>query len=102
LPGISMAEWGPGDHSFWLYGLSIFPEDGSQVDVSTRPEMVKVRQAVLDACKKNKVMFLNAGSANPNSPDYVGKQIQDGAMVLEAPESAAIVGREYSKRKMPV
>ena len=20
LPGISMAEWGPGDHSFWLYG----------------------------------------------------------------------------------
>jgi 4-hydroxy-2-oxoheptanedioate aldolase len=102
LPGISMAEWGPGDHSFWLYGLSIFPEDGSQVDVSTRPEMVKVRQAVLDACKKNKVMFLNAGSAVQNSPDYVVKQIQDGAMVLEAPESAAIVGREYSKRKMPV
>ncbi len=102
LPGISMAEWGPGDHSFWLYGLSIFPEDGSQVDVGTRPEMVKVRQAVLDACKKNKVMFLNAGTADQNSPDYVVKQIQDGAMVLEAPESAAIAGREYSKRKMPV
>jgi hypothetical protein len=47
-------------------------------------------------------MVLNAGSANQNSPDYVVKQIQDGAMVLEAPESAAIVGREYSKRKMPV
>ena len=103
LPGISMAEWGPGDHSFWLYGLSIFPEDGSPVaDVGTRPEMVKVRQAVLDACKKNKVMFLNAGSSDQNSPDYAIKQIQDGAMVLEAPESAAIIGREFSKRKMPV
>ncbi len=103
LPGISMAEWGPGDHSWSIYGLSVLPEDGSRIsDVVTRPEMVKVRQAVLDACKKNKVMFLNAGDANPNSPDYAVKQIQDGAMVLEAPESAAIVGREYSKRKMPV
>jgi hypothetical protein len=71
-------------------------------DVGTRPEMVKVRQAVLDACKKNKVMFLNAGSSDQNSPDYAIKQIQDGAMVLEAPESAAIIGREFSKRKMPV
>jgi 4-hydroxy-2-oxoheptanedioate aldolase len=103
LPGISMAEWGPGDHSFWLYGLSIMPEDGSRPpDVTTRPEMVKVRQAVLDACKKNNVMFLNAGSPDPNNSAYVIQQIKDGAMVLEAPESAAIIGREYSKRKMPV
>jgi 4-hydroxy-2-oxoheptanedioate aldolase len=103
LPGISMAEWGPGDHSYWLYGLSIMPEDGSRpADLETRPEMVKVRQAVLDACKKNKVMFLNAGNTNPNSSAYTIKQIQDGAMVLEAPEAAAIIGREYTKRKMPV
>jgi 4-hydroxy-2-oxoheptanedioate aldolase len=103
LPGIAMAEWGPGDHTYWLYGLSIMPEDGSRpADLETRPEMVKVRQAVLDACKKNKVMFLNAGNANPDSPSYAIKQIQDGAMVLEASESAAIVGREFSKRKMPV
>jgi len=106
LPGISMAEWGPGDHSYWLYGSdldSIMPEDGSRpADLMTRPEMVKVRQAVLDACKKNKVMFLNAGNADPNSSDYAITQIKDGAMVLEAPESAAIVGREYTKRKMPV
>jgi 4-hydroxy-2-oxoheptanedioate aldolase len=106
LPGISMAEWGPGDHSYWLYGNdldSIMPEDGTRPpDLVTRPEMVKVRRAVLDACKKNKVMFLNAGSAHPNSTDYAVTQIKDGAMVLEAPESAAIVGREYTKRKMPV
>jgi hypothetical protein len=98
-----MAEWGPGDHSFWLYGLDIMPEDGSHpADVRLRPEMVKVRQAVVDNCKKNKVMFLNAGNADPASPDYAITQIKDGAMVLEAPEDAAIVGREYTKRKMPV
>ncbi len=104
LPGISMAEWGPGDHSYWLYGLSIMPEDRAMPfdQVMERPEMRKVRQAVLDNCKKNKVMFLNAGSADPNSPAYVITQIKDGAMVLEAPESAAIIGREYTKRKMPV
>ena len=64
--------------------------------------MVEVGKKVLDLCKKNKVMFLNAGNTNQNSPDYVIKQIQDGAMVLEAREEAAIIGREYTKRKMPV
>jgi 4-hydroxy-2-oxoheptanedioate aldolase len=103
LPGISMAEWGPGDHSYWLYGLEIMPEDGSRpADVEARPEMRKVRQAVLDNCKKNKVMFLNAGSTDPNNLAYVITQIKDGAMVLEAGEQAAIIGREYTKRKMPV
>lgn len=103
LPGISMAEWGPGDHSYWLYGLSVMPEDGSRTaDLITRPEMMKVRQNVLDLCKKNKVMFLNAGSPDPGDPAYSVTQIKDGAMVLEAPEAAAIVGREYTKRKMPV
>jgi hypothetical protein len=99
-----MAEWGPGDHAYWLYGLSAMPEDRMiPFDVTVaRPEMQKVRQEVLDNCKKNHVMFLNAGSPNPNSPDYVIKQIKDGAMVLEAPESAAIIGREFTKRKMPV
>ena len=29
LPGLSMAEWGPGDHSYWLYGLDVMPEDGT-------------------------------------------------------------------------
>lgn len=103
LPGMSMAEWGPGDHSFWLYGLDIMPEDGARdPNVMTRPEMVKVRQQVLDNCKKNNVMFLNAGNAVEDSPDYIVTQIKDGAMVIEGPEAAAIVGREYTKRKMPV
>ncbi len=104
LPGISMAEWGPGDHSFWLYGLSIMPEDRAIPfdETQVRPEMLKVKENVRALCKKNHVMFLNGGSPDPNSPAYVLTAIKEGSMVLEGPEAAAIIGREYTKRKMPV
>ena len=103
LPGLSMAEWGPGDHSYWLYGLDVMPEDGSPPpDIIALPEMVAVRKRVLDLCKKNKVKFLNAGTTDPKKLDYVVGQIDDGAMVLECGEDAAIMGREHTKRKMPV
>jgi 4-hydroxy-2-oxoheptanedioate aldolase len=104
LPGLSMAEWGPGDHSYWLYGLDIFPEDGSRPATPTvdRPEMVKVRQKVLDLCKQHNVKFLNAANTDKNSSDYIIKQLTDGAMVLECGEDSAIIGREHTKRKMPV
>jgi len=48
------------------------------------------------------VMFLNAGTTDPKKLDYVVGQIDDGAMVLECGEDAAIMGREHTKRKMPV
>jgi 4-hydroxy-2-oxoheptanedioate aldolase len=103
LPGLSMAEWGPGDHSYWLYGLDVMPEDGTRPpNIMDMPEMVKVRQKVLDLCKKNNVRFLNAANTDKNSSDYIIKQIKDGAMVLECGEDAAIEGREFTKRKMPV
>ena len=38
--------------------------------------MVKVRQKVLDLCKKNKVRFLNAANTDKNSSDYIIKQIR--------------------------
>ncbi len=104
LPGVSMAEWGPGDHSYWLFGLSIMPEDRAIPfdETLVRPEMLKVQANVRDLCKKNHVMFLNGGSPDPNSPAYVITAIKQGSMVLEGPEAAAIIGREYTKRKMPV
>ena len=103
LPGISMAEWGPGDHSFWYYGLDIMPTDGSRPgDLTARSEMFNIRKGVLAACLKNGVSFLNAGSTDPNSSSYTIQQLKDGALVLEAGEDSAIIGREYSKRKMPV
>jgi 4-hydroxy-2-oxoheptanedioate aldolase len=103
LPGVAMAEWGPGDHSYWLYGLEAYPEDGpAPHNLQDRPEMVAVRQRVLDLCKKNNVRFLNSGNNDPNSSGYTIKQIQDGAMVIESDEASAITGREFTKRKMPV
>jgi 4-hydroxy-2-oxoheptanedioate aldolase len=103
LPGLSMAEWGPGDHSYWLYGLDVMPEDGSRPpNIIAMPEMVAVRKKVLDLCKKNNVKFLNAGTTDPKALDYVIGQINDGAMVLECGEDSAIMGREHTKRKMPV
>ncbi len=103
LPGIAMAEWGPGDHSYWLYGLEAYPEDGpAPHNLQDRPEMVAVRQRVLDLCKQHNVRFLNAGNNDPGSSDYTLKQIKDGAMVIESDEASAIAGREFTRRKMPV
>ena len=103
LPGISMAEWGPGDHSYWLYGLDVMPDDGSRPpNIIAMPEMRAVRQKVLDLCKQHKIQFLNAGSTDKNALDYVIGQIQDGARVIESGEDSAIIGREFTKLKMPV
>ena len=102
VPGVAFAEYGPGDHAYWLYGLAGMqpgarPAPSSPDVVEPRPEMAKVRQAVLDSCKKHNVKFLQGSNAT-----NVVAMIQQGAMVHEAPESAAIVGREFTKRKMPV
>ena len=103
VPGVAFAEYGPGDHSYWLYGLAGMqpgarPAGPPSADVAeVRPEMAKVRQAVLDACKRHNVKFLQGSSAI-----NIVAMIQQGSLIHEAPESAAIVGREFTKRKMPV
>ena len=117
LPGIAMAEWGPGDHNLWLNGYHSVADGGLSghpvvrdasgkvvSDVSALPNMEAVRQKVLAACKKNKVMFLNAAETEPGHNNIV-QQIKDGAMVIAAGrggEAVAQMGREYTKRKMPV
>jgi hypothetical protein len=66
--------------------------------------MEAVRQKVLAACKKNKVMFLNAAEVEEGHNNVV-QQIKDGTMVVAAGrggEKVAQMGREYTKRKMPV
>jgi len=95
-PGVAFAEYGPGDHNYWLYGLAGM-QGGGGGGGAERPELLRARQAVLDSCKRHKVRFLQGANAN-NIVQY----IQEGAMVNEAPEAAAIVGREFTKRKMPV
>jgi len=103
VPGITMAEWGPGDHNYWLKGLDAIPENEPMPrDIGARPDMQAVRQRVLDLCKKNNLKFLNSATADPAMSDHIIKQLQDGAMVIESREDSAIIGREFSKRKMPV
>jgi 4-hydroxy-2-oxoheptanedioate aldolase len=103
VQGVAFAEYGPGDHSYWLYGLAGMqpgarpagPPDPNVAEA--RPEMARVRQAVLDACKRHNVKFLQGDNAG-----NIVAMIQQGSLIHEAPESAAIVGREFTKRKMPV
>jgi 4-hydroxy-2-oxoheptanedioate aldolase len=107
LPGISMAEWGPGDHSYWIDGLSIMEDNsimGNITNLASRPEMVKVGENVRQLCKKYNVRFLHISPSNdPANPFFVNKEIDEGVMVFESnDEPSSITGREHSKRKMPV
>jgi 4-hydroxy-2-oxoheptanedioate aldolase len=102
--GIAFAEWGPTDNTQSLFGLAAYPENESGRAQRT-PEQLKkladVRAKVLAECRKNNIRFLNSSSDQPGD-SYVTDQIKDGAMLMGGPEKAAIMGREFTKRKMPV
>jgi hypothetical protein len=57
---------------------------------------------VIRLCKKYNVRYLAGGSTDPNNFAFIHKVIDNGQMVIESGEDVAIMGREYSKRKMPV
>jgi len=117
IPGIAFAEWGPGDHNLSLNGYNSVEDNGESghpvlrdatgkvtSDVSDLPNMEAVRRQVLDLCKKNKVMFLNAAEAEEGHNNVI-QQIKDGTMMVSAGregEKVAQMGREFTKRKMPV
>jgi len=56
VPGIAFAEWGPGDHGFYLLGRPGTYKDGGEA----APQMAAVRRRVLNATKAAGVRFLNA------------------------------------------
>ena len=60
VPGIAFAEWGPGDHGFFLMGRPGTYQGGGE----TSPQMAAVRQRVLNATKAAGVKFLNACNEN--------------------------------------
>ena len=101
MPGVTFAEWGPGDHNYWLNGLATIPEEGGgggEGGSTNLPNMQAVRKNALDLSKKNGVRFLNSASGTT-----IVDQLKDGVMLVSSNnEQAAIVGREYTKRKMPV
>jgi len=102
VPGIAFAEWGPTDNNYWLSGLDGLPLDGSRFDETKFPKMMAVHDMVLRLCKKHNVRYLNLATNTPGTFNYVLNQIRDGAMLLVGSEETALVGRESTRRKMPI
>ena len=93
VPGISFAEWGPGD-----MGMSLGYLDAH--DPPYPMDMVSARQRVKAACEAAGLYFLNAVS-----DENVRGMIDEGVMFCatgRSGESAAVLGRAHTGRKMPV
>ena len=90
VPGIGMAEWGPGDMAMSLGILA------SGEEAVNNPAMIAARAKVLAACKANHVAFLNALNKN-----NVIDMIKEGVMVGPASAETAEIGRKFTKRLPP-
>jgi 4-hydroxy-2-oxoheptanedioate aldolase len=90
VPGIGFAEMGPGDLSMSL-GYFRPPQP-------LPPEMQEIRERVKAACQANKIAFLETAN-----PDNIKEKIDAGVRVVAGHrEETARVGREYTRRSMPV
>jgi 4-hydroxy-2-oxoheptanedioate aldolase len=95
-PGIAFAEWGPGDHGFYLVGAPKPRTPGAAFE-GYPPSMLAVRARVLAATKANGLRFLNACSERD-----VIDQLKDGVMICTGGDTpAADKGRAYTKRTDP-
>ncbi len=92
VPGISFAEWGPGD-----MGMSLgFPDNH---DEPYPQPMADARARILAACKAANIAFLNTVR-----PDDVIERIKEGVKIGasgRAGQEAAEIGRKYTGRTMP-
>jgi 4-hydroxy-2-oxoheptanedioate aldolase len=93
VPGIAFAEWGPGDHGFYIMGRPGTYKGGGE----TAPSMAAVRRRVLNATKAAGVKFLNACNEN-----NVIEQLKEGVMICTGGDTpAADKGRAFTKRTDP-
>jgi 4-hydroxy-2-oxoheptanedioate aldolase len=93
VPGFAFAEWGPGDHGFYIMGRPGTYKGGGEAD----PTMAAVRRRVLNASKAAGVKFLN--SCNEKN---VIEQLKDGVMICTGGDSpAADIGRKFTNRTDP-
>jgi 4-hydroxy-2-oxoheptanedioate aldolase len=93
VPGIAFAEWGPGDHGFYILGRPGTYTGGGE----TAPQMAAVRRRVLNAAKAAGIRFLNACNEN-----NVTEQLKDGVMICTGGDTpAADKGRAFTKRTDP-
>ena len=88
VPGIALAEWGPGDMA---YSLGVKNGTGPMP-----PLMQAARAKVFAATKASHIFFLNSMNA-----ENVVDMIKEGVMIGPASKEAAEIGRKYSKRTMP-
>jgi 4-hydroxy-2-oxoheptanedioate aldolase len=93
VPGIAFAEWGPGDHGFFIMGRpGTYQGGGEQAE-----NMAAVRRRVLNATKAAGVKFLNACNEKT-----VIDQLKEGVMICTGGDSpAADKGRAFTKRTDP-
>lgn len=93
VPGVAFAEWGPGDHGFFILGRPGTYKVGGEA----APQMAAVRRRVLDATKAAGIKFLN--SCNEKN---VIEQIKDGTMICTGGDGpGADIGRAFTKRTDP-
>jgi len=93
VPGIAFAEWGPGDHGFYLLGRPGTYQGGGEA----APQMAAVRRRVLNATKAAGIKFLNACNENT-----VIDQLKEGVMICTGGDTpAADKGRAFTKRTDP-
>jgi 4-hydroxy-2-oxoheptanedioate aldolase len=93
VPGIAFAEWGPGDHGFYILGRPGTYKGGGESD----PQMSAVRRRVLNATKAAGIKFLNACNEK-----NVIEQLKDGVMICTGGDSpAADIGRKFTNRTDP-
>src|SRR5580704_8604777 len=90
VPGIGMAEWGPGDMAMSLEVVA--RGEAAMQD----PKMVAARSKVFAACKANHIFFLNSFTAKD-----VISLIKEGVMVGPASAETAEIGRKYTNRPPP-
>ena len=91
VPGLSFAEWGPGD-----MGMSLgFPDNH---DEPFPDAMTDARARVMAACQANNIFFLNSVYTHD-----VTMRIDEGVRFCSGRdgEAAAEIGRKYTKRTMP-
>jgi 4-hydroxy-2-oxoheptanedioate aldolase len=93
VPGIAFAEWGPGDHGFFMMGRpGTYQGGGEQAE-----NMAAVRRRVLDATKAAKIKFLNACNEKT-----VIDQLKEGVMICTGGDTpAADIGRKFTNRTDP-
>jgi len=103
VPGVTFAEWGPGDMAMSLNGLTFYPDPPVpratefSVPSSIAPNVAEARLKVAAAAAASGVRLLDTCI-----PETVVDSIKLGGMVLECSERSALIGREYTKRRMPV